>query len=225
MSETRERTEAWIGASNSGSKTSPGVSGTGVFGVDAPLEAAAAAAAPAAAAAVTLRVPLVVLANLETSFLFAAGPKVLETRERTEAATGSSSADAGGVSDAEVVGTPAKGAATAAAAAGVVGVDGAAAAADVSVELALATPARLAREARDPNLEIRSVRALSMAALAAVEEEEEEEDSGGRGGSAEGKEGGGEGEVEVERPGIEVKIEDHEKLTVGVTRSESTGAQ
>jgi len=166
----------------------------------------------------------VVLANLETSFLFAAGPKVLETRERTEAATGSSSADAGGVSDAEVVGTPAKGAA-AAAAAGVVGVEGAAAAGEeVSVELALATPARLEREARDPNLEIRSLRALSMAALA-EEEEEEEEGSGGRGGSAEGKEGGGEGEVEVERPGIDVKIEDHEKLTVGVTRSESTGAQ
>jgi len=180
----------------------------------------------------------VVRANFETSFLLAAGPKVLETRERTEAATGSSSAEAGGgVSGTDPLGTPAEGAAVAGAVTGVDGAEGgggatgeAAAAAGesgaVGVELARATPARLEREAREPNLEMRSLRALSRAAEAAVVEEEEEETSGGRGGSSEEEEkGGGEGEVEVERPGIEVKIEDHEKVTAGVTCSVSTGAQ
>ena len=70
--------------------------------------------------------------------------------------------------------------------------------------------AREARDARFPNLEMRSVRAESIAAAA----DEEEEESGGKGGSTEEEEGGGgEGEVEVERPGIEVKIADQEKFT------------
>lgn len=171
-----------------------------------------------------------VLPNLATSFLLAAGPKVLETRDKTEAETGSSSAEAGGISGPGVpVGTPAKGSVVGAvvgvelcAPEVVVGVGFAAPELVVGVDADLATPAREARDARFPNLEMRSVRAESIAAAA----DEEEEESGGKGGSTEEEEGGGgEGEVEVERPGIEVKIADQEKFTAGVTCSESHGAQ
>jgi len=216
-----------MGSSSSASNTTVSPPGATALPLDVTPESADAAAdAAAAQAAPTLRVPEEVLTNLLTSFLFAAGPKVLETRDKTEAATGSSSAEAGGISGPGVeVGTPAKGSVVGAVvgvvvAAPEVGV-GVAPELVVGVDADLATPTRDAREARLPNLEMRSVRADSTAAVA----EEEEEESEGRGGSTEGVEGGGEGEVEVERPGIDVNIEDQEKLTAGVTCSESTGAQ
>lgn len=71
---------------------------------------------------------------------------------------------------------------------------------------------RVVRDALAPNLLMRSDSAVSMAAVAAASAVEEEE----FGGSTEGEEGGGEGEVEVERPGIEARMEDHEKLTAGL---------
>jgi len=56
-------------------------------------------------------------------------------------------------------------------------------------------------------------------AESAAEMAEEEDSPGRRRGEGEEEEGGGggEGDVEVDRPGIEVKIDDHEKATVGVT--------
>jgi len=213
----------------------PAPAESGVSGVDVEAAALAAAAAASAAAlfppALTLSVPLVVRETLETSFLLAGGPKVLETRERTAAEIGSSSADAGGGGvDDELAGTPVNGAVTG-------GVPGdvavvavvVAAAADeaapvvvAGVELERETPERL-RTA--PNLEIRSPKALSMAAVAADEEEEEE--SVRTGAATAGEEGGGEVSVEMEIPGIDVNMEAHEKLTAGVTNSESAehGAQ
>ena len=194
------------------------------------------AAAPAAWAAATLRVPLTVRENFVTSFLLAAGPNLSETLDKTDAAIGSSSADAGGVSGSTAVGTPMN--SVSAADDGVPGVDGvvgsvaavvAAGAAVgeedaagvagvvvVAVELDLAMPARLARDARGPNLEMRSPRALSASAAAAAAAEEEAAPPPGW--LREGEEGG---EVEVESPGIEVKIEDQEKLTVCWRRKES----
>lgn len=232
LSETRERTAACKGSSSSGSLMTPAPAESGVAGVD--VEAAALAALASAAAlfppALTLSVPLVVRETLETSFLLAGGPKVLETRERTAAEIGSSSADAGGGGvDDELAGTPVNGAVTgrvpgdvAVVAVVAAAVDEAAPVVVAGVELERETPERL-RTA--PNLEIRSLKALSMAAVAADEEDEEE--SVRTGAATAGEEGGGEVSVEMEIPGIDVNMEAHEKLTAGVTNSESAehGAQ
>jgi len=212
----------------------PAPAESGVSGVDVEAAALAAAAAVSAAAlfppVLTLSVPLVVRETLETSFLLAGGPKVLETRERTAAEIGSSSAEAGGGGvDDELAGTPVNGAVTggvpgdvAVVAVVAAAVDEAAPVVVVGVELERETPERL-RTA--PNLEIRSPKALSMAAVAADEEEEEE--SVRTGAATAGEEGGGEVSVEMEIPGIDVNMEAHEKLTAGVTNSESAehGAQ
>lgn len=212
----------------------PAPAESGVAGVSVEAAALAAVAAVSAAAlfppVLTLSVPLVVRETLETSFLLAGGPKVLETRERTAAEIGSSSAEAGGGGvDDELAGTPVNGAVTGGVPGDVAVVAVVAAAADeaapvvvAGVELERETPERL-RTA--PNLEIRSPKALSMAAVAADEEEEEE--SVRTGAATAGEEGGGEVSVEMEIPGIDVNMEAHEKLTAGVTNSESAehGAQ